>query len=99
MGKNDVTENVLIAVNCIVGEEHFDFVFGFVFGSDFDSDVFESVDEFFPVGAGFFKECVSDFLNLNKVGKCGKVSIFSGCRITRDHQSTKGPSKCLIGIS
>ena len=99
MGENDVTENVLIAVNCIVGEEHFDFVFGFVFGGDFDSDVFESVDEFFPVGGGFFKECVSDFFNLNKVGKCGKVSIFSGCRITRYHQPTKGPSKCLIGIS
>jgi hypothetical protein len=99
VGEDDVTQDVLIAVNSIVGEEHFDFVFGFVFGGDFDSDVFESVDEFFPVGGGFFQEGVSDFINLNEVGKGGKVSIVSRGRITRHHQATKGPDDGLIGIS
>ncbi len=90
---------MLVSVDCIVSQKHFYFVLCFVLGSDFNTDVFKSVDEFFPVGAGLFEESVSDFIDLNKIGKGGKVSILSGGRVSLDHQSTESPCDSLIGVS
>ena len=90
---------MLVAVDRIVSQKHLDFVLCFVLGSDFNANVFKSVDEFFPVAASLFEESVSDFIDLNKIGKGSKVSILSGGRVSLDHQATESPCDGLIGVS